>query len=183
VKKEVKKANNNNTQVKEAAKKREIVPYRVEYFDNLFSNGKIPVSQDYLKKFAQEWIEVAREDEDMLVLAEFLDKKGVGDNIMEDWMKRCPELAEAKERVRRTIAIRREKGAMKKKLDSHSVFRSQHWYDPKDKAGEEWRATLRAKNDNLSGTGNITVVMERFGNEVDTVKKSKVKKITSNGKE
>lgn len=160
---------NPNIQAEKAPKK-EMPPvktYHQEYHVDLFSWGKMPVTDEYLRKFAAEWVDRAQQDEDMLLLWEFATLKRVLPDKIEDWAKRCPELKQAREMVRKIVGERREKGALKKKLDAYSVFRNQHYYDAMDKASEEWRTELKSKQaQSGASTGPITVVMPKF--KIDT---------------
>jgi len=159
---------NTNTEPKGKPKKEmpPIVTYYQEYHLDLFSMGKMPVTVEYLRKFATEWVERAEMDEDMVTLWDFPTKKRVTPDRVWDWMKRCPELSAAKEIVTSIVGDRREKGAIKKKYDASSVFRNQHHYCAMDKASEEWRSDLKSKQaQSGAATGPITVVMEKFTTE------------------
>lgn len=136
-----------------------IKSYHEEYFVDLFSCAKIPVSDEYIQKCATEWLHMVR-DEEVLRMDSYMARKGIPNKTWERWIERSPELREAREMVRTLIAIRREEGGLKNKYSAQWGLKMQHFYDKDWKEGEEWRAKLVPK-DTIS-TQPIQVILEKF---------------------
>lgn len=133
--------------------------YHQEYFVDLFSGAKIPVTNEYIKKCAAEWVGLVQEEE-ILLMSTYRLRKRVPRRVWERWLQRCPELKEAQELVRDMIAERREFGGLKLKYSAPLIMKVQHLYDPEWKESEVWRASLAPKSESI--TQPIQVVLERF---------------------
>jgi hypothetical protein len=150
----VNKAPRSDTKPKETLKS-----YHQEYFIDLFSGAKIPVTNEYIKKCAAEWLQLVR-DEEILMMSTYRLRKAIPRPTWDKWLERCPELKEARDLVRDMIAERRECGGLKFKYSAPLIMKMQHLYDPEWKESEEWRAKLAPKAENNAQP--IQVVLERF---------------------
>src|ERR1700677_1494254 len=99
-----------------------------EYYMNMFTLKMTPISNDYLLKFALEWVDAVEADEEILTLLDFPAKKRVNEGTIHRWMKRCPELQESHDMVKTILASRRELGALNGNLDTGIVRQQQAWY-------------------------------------------------------
>lgn len=154
------KTSNSIIAVNKAPKtKIELKTYHEEYFVDLFSGAKIPVTDEYISKCAAEWLQVVREEE-ILLMTEYHVRKGIHPQTWSQWLNRSQELRDARDLVRCMIAIRRERGGLKNQYSAQWGLKQQHVYDKEWKESEEWRATLTPKAEN--GTQPIQVILERF---------------------
>ena len=133
--------------------------YHQEYFVDLFSGAKIPVTDEYLKKCATEWLGLVQ-DEEILMMSTYRLRKRIPNQTWDTWIQRCPELKAARDLVRDMIAERRECGGLKFKYSAPLIMRMQHLYDQDWKESEVWRASLAPKSESI--TQPIQVVLERF---------------------
>ncbi len=140
--------------------KKPIMPFEQEYYLNMYSWIQIPISLEYVKKCAAEWVEMARDNE-VLLMDEYPVQKGIPTTTWYEWIGRCPELKSAQTQVKEMIAIRRERGAMQNKYNSGMVMRMQHYYKREWKEAEEWRSSLSAKNEAVAQQP-IQVILERY---------------------
>ncbi len=140
--------------------KKELKTYHQEVYLDMYSFTMQPVSAEYKRKCALEWIEMTR-DTEVLLMSEYFIQKGIPKSTWDEWVKKDPDLKEAQSIVRAMIAVRRERGGLKNQYSSNLVTRMQHRYDPDWKEAEEWRSSLSAKNE---GNGNqpIQVILERY---------------------
>jgi len=133
--------------------------YHQEYFVDLFSGAKIPVTDEYLKKCATEWLQLVREEE-VLLMSTYRLRKAIPNQTWDTWIQRCPELQAARDLVRDMIAERRECGGLKNIYSAQWGLKQQHVYDKEWKESEEWRANLASKVAN--STQPIQVILENF---------------------
>lgn len=161
----MKKTNKTNTITKQKAKTCQppIRTFKQEYYLDLFSFKMHPVSNDYLIKFALEWVNWVCNNEDVLTVNEYFICKGVHARTVWNWKQRCAELKEAHAFVLQVLGTRREKGALTRKYDSNMVRLTMSLYDSKWKELEEWQAQLRTK-ETQAINGIRVVEIERFPN-------------------
>lgn len=134
-----------------------------EYTDMLTMRQK-PVSLAFLENLAAEMVNWVNSKSEKLVFTQFLAEKGMSYSIFRQWKERCPKLVVAHEYVLETLGAIRESGALKRKLDSAMVLKSMPVYSYDWAQLEKERDERKAKRDDKN-IGNITVVMERFGND------------------
>ncbi len=139
-----------------------IVPKTVyqEYYLDMFTLRQTPVSNDYLLKFALEWVNWAITDDDALTLEGFYILKGVQQRTVDRWCDRCPELMEAHDYAMMVIGDRREKGAITRKYSEGMIKTTMCMYKIKWKELEEWRAHLSEKIANAGGMKLVEI--EKF---------------------
>lgn len=155
---------NNSTKIaKQSKSATPIKTFTQEYYQDMYTFQTMPIPMHYFDKLAEEWVDYVKNNEDVLFMAEYHVKKGVSKTTFEEWVQRSPNLQAARAFVKEIISMRREKGALLRRYDPATVFKMQHTYDAAWKEMEEWRASLKEKSEN-QGSGNITVVMERFPN-------------------
>lgn len=169
------KTPNRNTKPIKSPKETPVVKtFREDVYMDMKSMTLCPVSDGYLQILATEWITVAKSNDDMLTLEEFYIMKDVSESTVQGWMKRSPELKAAHDHVMMIIAVRREKGMLKKELDSSGTQRSLTSYSPRWKAMKEWEIQMASKVA-MAGNGNILVEMQAFPNS-DAVPKKRLEK-------
>ena len=137
--------------------------YHQEIYEDMFSFVTTPISDDYLKKCAREWIDVTKNNEEVLLTYEYRVQKEIPETTWSRWIKRSPELQFAQDLVRDIIAIRREKGGLLNKYNTVMVTKVQSHYSDAWKSTEEWRSSLSAKNES-SNIQPIQVVLEAYPN-------------------
>lgn len=139
------------------AQKSEIVPFQEEYYRDMFTFQLVPVSEKYLLRIAEEWVNYTLENEEILTKNSYLNKKRLLRGTVDRWMDRCPELKEAFGFVTQILAERREQGATKGKLSESWVKYSHVLYDNEYRDLETWRNSLKEK---IAGAGSTNVVVE-----------------------
>jgi len=114
-----------------------------------FSFRQIPVSQDYLKHLACELAYWADTNEDALVFSEFFHdrKPRIPKQSFYEWVKKNQFLADAHKYALEAIGNRREKGALKKKLDANTVIKSMPIYSEEWKELNEWYGKMKTENE------------------------------------
>lgn len=141
--------------------KEPIKTYDEEMYQDMFTFVTTPISAEYLKKCAREWIDVTRDNEDILFIHEYRVHKEIPEKTWERWIDRSPELQNARTLVRDIIAMRREKGAIQNKYNGAVITKVQCVYSKEWKETEEWRASLSAKHEE-SKVAPIQVILERY---------------------
>ncbi len=88
----------------------------------------------YIEALAQELLDWAENDEEALIIGEFFMRKKLFRESVLAWRKQFPLLESAYKEAMTRIGYRREKGALKKNLDSQMVRIAAHMYS------DEWDA-------------------------------------------
>jgi hypothetical protein len=157
----IKEVNKQSKRVGTVTLKEPLKTYQEEIYTNPYTLITTPVSQDYLKRLAREWINMTRDNEDVLFIHEYRVQKEILEITWQRWMNKCPELKEAYTVVKEIIAMRREKGALQNKLNGNIVAKIQCVYSKEWKETEEWRSSLSAKNES-SNVQPIQVILESY---------------------
>jgi len=139
-----------------------------------------PVNEAFLEKFAIEWCQAARADEEYIYLLEYPMKRGVSRHTLERWKQRDENVMNAYKEVKEICAMRREVGAAKRKLDGNFIARNLAFYSDDWKEMEKWHAELKSKNDGAS-SGERIVVLERFPETNVVPRKNDDEKNNDNG--
>lgn len=128
-------------------------------YENFQSNQRSPVTEHMLDRLSKELIIFAHES-DILRVEWFFALRGISPATARDWTYKFPSFKESYKAARSIIGMRREDGALKKKLDSSTVHFTLPLYD------DEWREALeyrhKLKEEEQSKTQPITVVLEAF---------------------
>lgn len=133
-------------------------PLWLEEYRDCFNFTWKPVTEMFIERFFGDLVQTINMDEDILMLEEVYLKKGVPHHAFYRWVEKFPVAKEAHTTAKRLLAVRREKGALKRQYDSNMVLKSLAMYNDDWKNIEEWRAGLREKEE--AGKGNITVVLD-----------------------
>lgn len=113
-----------------------------EYFD-MFSFKTKPVSDTFIDHIAQELVTWVLSDDKAYKLSQFYVKKGIGSDDIKRWENRNKNLLRAHAFALEVLSIRREIGALERKLDPGMVRYTMPHYDKTWKELEEWRAKLK----------------------------------------
>jgi hypothetical protein len=141
-----------NTSKNKSTKK--VAAWWDEYKD-MFDMRMKPVNDAFLDRLACDMIEFFKKDASTLSLDEFYDAKGFHDRDIQRWKVRSENLRDAVDHCKRLLAIRREKGALNKKLSESMVMFSMGLYSDKWKDHAEWKANLAVKSSQQQGTVHI----------------------------
>lgn len=123
---------------------------------------QFPPTNAMIETLADEYMDTVREDEEILTIYDYVVKKGVTQSVWYDYIKKYPVLAEAHDFVKMCIAARRERGAMKRTLDSSAVFKAQSFYSPTYKEALRFNSELRLKDEDIPSNQKLTIVMQPF---------------------
>jgi hypothetical protein len=141
----------------------EKAPIRViEEVRDQFTGLTRPITNRYLENLAVDLIEWSKNDKS-IILKEFFAVRGVLKEVFYRWCKTYPPLKDAHEIAKSFIAIRREKGGLTKQYDTTMIMRSMPMYDDEWKEFEEWRASLKNKEEEKSR--RQVVIIEKFVEE------------------
>ena len=148
-------------------------PLWVMSYRNCFDWNLHNVNERFIEQFFTDLVTEARDNEDMLTLGEFYLKKGVPNYTFQQWVKRFEFAATCATHAKSLIGIRREKGALKKELDSSLVLRSMPLYDQDYKDLKEWEAKLTKES---HSDKQINVMIQQVESSPLVSNKGEVKK-------
>ena len=148
-------------------------PLWVESYRNCFDWNLHNVNERFIEQFFTDLVTEARDNEDMLTLCEFYLKKGVPNYTFQQWVKRFEFAATCTTHAKSLIGIRREKGALKKELDSSLVLRSMPLNDQDYKDLNEWEAKLTKES---HSDKQINVMIQQVESSPLVANKGEVKK-------
>lgn len=126
------------------------------YYD-IFSWNLKQVDEVILQRVAQDLKNWADQDESLRI-DDFIDSRGLCLDSYYKWQERCEELKVAHKYALRRIGSRREKGALTRKYDANSIFRTLAYYDPIYR--EERRIAAALKDENASQEPKIVIMHE-----------------------
>ena len=130
-----------------------------EQYLNMISFQLEPATSGFFKRLAIELYTWARENEKSYSVEEFLHLKGIPTGSFYRWVEKYPEVKQSNEEALSIFSIRRERGAIEKKLDGQMVRWSLPLFSKRFKDLEEWRSKL---NKDKEESGNKIVVIEKF---------------------
>lgn len=120
-----------------------------EYHD-MFSLRLKPVPDAFIDQVAENLVRWALTTEDALILKEFYVLQGMNSTDMKRWCERNENLKRAHQFALMVLGIKREKGALTRKLDAGMVASSMAHYCEDWKALAEWRSALTKTDDQKS---------------------------------
>lgn len=106
-----------------------------------------PVSVEWLDRFAELFLKEVISNEKIVTMVQAYYHSGVYSNSIDRWRKRSKKFDEAYKLAKQHIGARREAGAIHKKYDSAMIARSMPIYDKAWRKLEEWRASLKNKEE------------------------------------
>lgn len=130
----------------------------LEEYYNYDSMRLLPATIGTLERLIENGIKWARENDDALKLAQWLDKNGVSNTTWRRWEERHPFFKEGTQQIVRIIGIRRELGLLRFKLQPQAVLAMMAHYDEDWKRIFEWRASLNKKEGTSTGGPQIVVL-------------------------
>ncbi len=116
-----------------------------DYF-NIYTLKTQPVNIKYIESMAKELTDWAMDD-NSLTLEQFWLLKGLDGSTIKKWKEVSPAFKAAQSFAKRTIAVRREIGAIKNKLNTSMILSSMPMYSNKWKKMTQWRASLKNKQE------------------------------------
>lgn len=134
--------------------------HKFDYYTSLHTWHETPINDAWKDNLARELFVWASENEEAYKMSQFYLAKGINNRDFARWCETHENLKIAKEAALVLIGNRREIGGLKKKLDTNIVISSMAKYDPEWKELAEWRAGLKAENENKAETKII--VMEQY---------------------
>ncbi len=129
----------------EDTKTRPLSKWQAEY-RNCFDWTFQPVTDRFIEKFFQDLLKSCADEDGCLSVQEFFLSKGVNSKTFYAWVNKWEQAADAVETAKQLIAIKREKLALKNKLNAGVFLAMQPRYCPEYKALMEWKASLHNKN-------------------------------------
>lgn len=132
-----------------------------------------PYSMQTLEELADH-IKAWAKLKDSYRINDFYNEHGISKQTFHELMQRCEKLQDAHQYTIERLASRREIGALTRKLDPSTVFRSLAHYCDIDKEQVETRAALIAKyKANLEGSNEQKVIVIERMPSTDTVPEKK----------
>jgi len=137
-----------------------------DFYRNVYTQRQMPISILFIERLAADLIKWAQEDDDALVLRDFIHLKGIPEKTFYRWAKKHKVLANAKTEALSRIGARRERGVIKKLYDPKPIMYRQHRYDPTWKEDEVWRNNLK-KEAHQNNEGDVTykIVVDNYKDE------------------
>ena len=143
------------------------------FYRHTYSWQERPINSAALERLADDLISWSQK-KDSFRINDFYDDQGINPRDYYRFCGYCPKLQEAHEFALRRIASRREVGALTRKLDPNTVFRSLGYYDSIDREMMEHRAALAAKyKANLEGSNEPKVIVIERMPSTDSVPEKK----------
>lgn len=170
--KKVAKTTNTNKLVDKPPKDVSKTPYKVsDYYYDAYSWKKIPISEAYLERVAEE-LSKWSDFEEALTLTQFFTYMKINSTDFYRWLERSTTLRLSYKNAMEKLVSRREVGAINKKYDGNFVKYSMPLYS---KAWDELSERYAKRGANSDGDPNAPkiVIMEKFP-ETDVVPKRKV---------
>lgn len=117
-----------------------------DYYYDVFTLRQRPVSWGFKLKLAEDlvaWAQIDETGKESLRIQDFYNSRGISHQSYARWLDNCPALKEAHEFALSCIASRRELGALRKRYDAGSVFRSLGHYCKIERNEQERIASLK----------------------------------------
>jgi len=142
-----------------------------DLYKDLFFPRPYPLNDTFVERLAADLVHWALEDNDALVLVDFLHARKLHSKTFWEWTEKYPILKEANAIAKQAIGSRREKGAIKGKYNPAMIMSQQAKYDASWKELEAWRteqkvnAQARLVQANIDSDKRYTIVVDSY---VDT---------------
>ena len=140
------KKKNNYKSYNEDIKTRPLTKWQAEY-RNCFDWTFRPVTERFIEQFFQDLLTSCASDDGVLSVQEFFLTKGVPAKTFYAWVNKHEQAADALETAKQLIAIKREKLALRNKLNPNVFLAMQPRFCPEYKELVAWRASLQQKNE------------------------------------
>lgn len=140
---------------------RPLTKWQSEY-RNCFDWTFQPVTERFIEKFFQDLVKSCADDDGVLSLQEFFLSKGVPSKTFYAWCDKFEEAADAVEVAKELIAMKRERLALRNKIQSNVFLAMQPRFCPEYKALVEWKASLNAKHQ--TDDNRINVIINEVAN-------------------
>lgn len=135
--------------------------YRFDSYVDIFTLRTTPVSDTWIEKLALELVDWAINDPEAFKLTQFYRLKGIGSDDMKRWKERNSKLKRAHTIALEALGDKREIGALKKLYEPGTAARTMPRYDPEWRDLEEWRASLKNKDEDKNREPQV-IVIDRF---------------------
>ena len=143
--------------------------WTTSYYD-FYQQRRVPICKNLILRLAQELITWARDDNDAITLPSFYLKRGMPKSTFYDLASKHVELAEAKRAAIALIGERREKGALRNKLNTQMVMSQQARFDEDWWTLEKKRADLKARTyQKINSDTRYTVVLDSYKDDTTIV--------------
>ena len=119
-----------------------------------------------IDKIGQELIKWAKNNKNATVYSEFFTDHGISGSTRERWRKRSKDFDAACAYALEKVGIRREKGAINRKLDGNLIMKSMPMYSKEWRALEEWRSGLKVQEQDQKVT-TFNIQMPSFNKDED----------------
>jgi len=138
----------------------------IDQYKDLFMLRERPVSKTFIERLASDLVQWAIDNDDALVLTQFLNSRKISSYTFYAWVRKFPNLERAKDVALESIGCRREIGALRQKLSVPMVMSQQAKYDPSWMKLERERAELKASlNEKHNPDIKYVIALEDFGEE------------------
>lgn len=133
----------------------------VDFYNDLLSSMQYPVTENFLRKLAENWIRWAMTDESALHPSKFILDAGIHWNTARRWCDKYEFLQEAYIAVKQILGIRREQKLVDARPD-RLEFTLPDYLDEYKRA-HEWRSDLKKQVAAVSGAEKpIYIVPDYF---------------------
>ena len=141
----------------EDTKTRPLTKWQEDY-RNCFDFSFRPVTERFIEQFFSDMVKSCADDDGCLSIQEYFLSKGVNSKTFYAWCQKWELAGDALETAKELIALKREKLALKNKLNAGVFLAMQPKYCPEYKALMEWKASLHNKNP-IDDNNRINVII------------------------
>jgi len=145
---------NENSIKKDDEKK---MPIWLDEYINHRNHEKKIVTKNFLEEYAANMIKETYDNPNYITVEDLYMELGIPEGTYYKWIERYPFFREAHEYACRNLGRKREKKGLVREWDT---LGSMYQYSPRWQKGEEWRSSLRQKENKAKG--DITVILEKF---------------------
>jgi hypothetical protein len=146
--------------------------FQFDEYRNMSTFRKIPVNNVHLDELAQELCQWVVANKDAITMEDFFEYKFMNKDAFKRLKEKNANLQEAYTFALMILGNRRQRGGLKKELDSGMVSYTMPHYDDEWKKLAEWRAALKHKEEEKNQAPTVYVI-ERFP-ETDEVPRREI---------
>lgn len=144
------KKNNNHNSERNKLPKNPFWEYR-----DMRTFRKVPINAQIAYDMAEQVAKCVDADDNLLTVEQIAHKFGTTLNDFKYLVDKFPQMKEAYNYAKSKLGVRREVGALTRKLDGITVERTQPFYCEVSKEMAEWRSSLRNKEDSKSANAEL----------------------------
>lgn len=132
----------------------------IDQYQDIITLTDVPINILILERIQKELLDWAFNNDDALKITQFFRSKGIPFSTAHRWCQLHPDFKQTYEEAMRALGDRREIGALKKKYEPTTIMRMMPLYDKSWRKVEEWRASIKQKEQEKQNNTTVQVVIE-----------------------